>query len=192
MLPWYITGAGLVVLIVVLLVPVFRTKTPPPTGGGPEGPFSGGMQGGGAPPPLSGNMRDNADRLFNRIMEAREAGDSAGARQFLPMAISAYEQSGELDADGLYHLSLLQSFSGDPSAALATAKQILAANPSHLLGLSAASEAARLGGQTAEARGYDQTIVQVYPTESKRDLIEYRDHANVLPSIEAGARQRLK
>lgn len=193
MLPWYITGAGMVVLIVVLLVPVFRSN-PAPGGSGMAAPFAGAAMPGSdaAPPPLSGNMRENADRLFNRVMQAIETGDSAQAIQFLPMAVSAYEQAGGLDADGLYHLSLLQSLAGDPAAALTTARQILTDNPSHLLGLAAAAEAARLSGRNEEARSYSQKIVEVYPTESKRTLLEYEDHGSVLPAIEAEAQRRLR
>lgn len=193
MLPWYITGAGMVVLIVILLVPVFRAG-PAQSGTGTRAPFAGGSMSSSdaAPPPLSGDMRENADRLFNRIMQAIETGDSAQAIQFLPMAVSAYEQAGGLDADGLYHLSLLQSLAGEPAAALTTARQILVENPSHLLGLAAAAEAARLSGQIEEARSYNQKIVEVYPTESKRTLLEYEDHGNVLPAIQAEAQRRLK
>jgi len=193
MLPWYVTGAGLVVLIIVLIVPVFRAG-PPTNGAGPDAARSSGpMQSGvGSPPPLSGNMRDNADRLFNRIMQARETGDSAQATQFLPMAISAYQQAAPLDADGSYHLSLLQSYAGQPDAALATAREILAGNPAHLLGLSAAAQAAQLAGREDESRGYYRKILEVYPTESKRSLVEYQDHANVLPAIEAEAKQRVQ
>jgi hypothetical protein len=103
MLPWYIAGGALVALVVALLWPGLPAGEPRTL----SGPVGVSPPAGGSPPPLSGSMRENADRLFNRIMEARERADSAEATRFLPMAITAYQNAGELDDDGLYHLSLL-------------------------------------------------------------------------------------
>lgn len=137
-------------------------------------------------------MRENADRLFNRVMQAREGGDTAQARQFLPMAISAYQQAGDLDADGLYHLSILQTFSGDAAGGLESAEQLLRVWPTHVLGLHAAAGAARAQGDNAKARQFYEQILEAMPTERTRDLPEYRDHGSILPAIEAEANEFLR
>ena len=68
------------------------------SGMGPAAPVpSGGA--GSAPPALSGDMRANADGLFDRIMRELAAGDTARARFFVPMALDAYGMAGELDAE---------------------------------------------------------------------------------------------
>jgi hypothetical protein len=90
--PWYVAAAGLLVLAVLLLIPILRGEQPvarsqpigPVESGAPPGPA-------GEMPGLSGNMRENADRLFNRVMQARESGDTARAKFFVPMAIQAYQ-----------------------------------------------------------------------------------------------------
>jgi hypothetical protein len=136
--------------------------------------------GGGAPGPLTGTPREQADRLFNRVMSERENGDTARAKFFLPMAIQAFEMAGDLDADGLYHLSLLQSFGGDDKAARITAERILANDASHLLGLAAAADAARAAGDNAAARKHYQKFLSVYDAEMKKQKIEYQDHKSSL------------
>jgi hypothetical protein len=189
-LMWYagaIIGVG---ILVILLFPTMRTpdETPlTPTQGPPLGSPSA-----GSPPQLSADMRENADRLFNRVMRSREAGDSADVTRFAPMAIMAYQNAGPLDADGLYHLSVLQLTAGDAAAARATADQILQTSPSHLLALSAAASAARLQNDTAAARGFYQRFIAALPTERQKSLPEYLDHAHLLTGIETEAREFLK
>lgn len=190
-LPWYIAGGALVVLVVVLLLPALR---PPPAepGRAPLAAASDGPGEPGRPPPLTGTPREQADRLFNRVMEARAGGDSAEARFFLPMAVAAYERVGELDTDGLYHLSLLQLEAGEANAARALADRILAASPEHLLALGVAGAAARVEGEPAAARAYYTRLMQAYETERSREVPEYRDHAPILPTYLEEARRFLR
>ena len=86
--------------------------------------------------------REAADRLYDRIMRAASAGDSAEALAFLPMALDAYNLVVPLDADGHYHVSLLHALGGDYHMAREVADRALADVPSHLLLLGAA----RAGG----------------------------------------------
>jgi hypothetical protein len=181
---WYVAAGVLVVLIIVILVPMLSNGSQPPV----EAPFAGGSATGGSPAPLSDNMRENADRLFNRIMEARESGNTAQATQFYPMAIQAYQASEPLDADGLYHLSLIQTAAGDPGAARATAERILDMAPNHLLALGAAGEAMLELGDTAAARTYYARFLDNYESERTRELVEYMDHTRILPAYEQQAR----
>jgi tetratricopeptide (TPR) repeat protein len=192
----------------IALVGILMSRDRANTGGAEAAPFAqgtGGDQGaavatGGppgesgamSPPPLTGTPREQADRLFDRIMTERETGDTAKARFFLPMGIAAYEQAGDLEADGLYHLALLQSSAGRTADAVATAKRILASSPDHLLALGAAAEASEEAGDVAAARGYYEHFLKVYPREKTRTTAEYIDHAKVLPRYEEAARRFLK
>ncbi|HET9441137.1 MAG TPA: hypothetical protein VFO52_13250 [Longimicrobiales bacterium] len=151
-----------------------------------------GTGGSAAPGPLTGSPREQADRLFNRVMTERESGDTTQAKFFVPMAVQAYQMAGELDLDGHYHVSLLHNVAGDFPAALTAAREILATSPNHLLGLSAAANAARRAGDTASARKYYQQFLAAYDTESKNTRQEYVDHANMLPELKTEAEAFIK
>lgn len=192
-LPWIVAGTAVTALIIALAwpalrggdgdrqtdgrIPIEQMQTDLGTGQSPSG----------TPPALTGTPREQADRLFNRIMSEREAGDTARAKFFLPMALQAYENAAPLDEDGYYHLSLLQSFGGNYSAAQSTAEKILTTAPNHLLGLGAAASAARSNGDDASARRYYQRLLAAYATESRKPLKEYQDHAGILPQLKEQA-----
>jgi tetratricopeptide (TPR) repeat protein len=189
---WYVAGAALVVLIAVVLLW--------PRGGSNAAESDGRMpisqipepaadpSAEGAPPPLTGTPREQADRLFNRIMTEQAGGDTTQAKFFVPMALQAYDMAGELDGDGLYHLSLLHALGGDFPSARSTAEKILATSPTHLLALSAAGNAARDQGDQAAAKKYYQRFLAAYDTESTRtDIPEYRDHGRAFPDLKAEA-----
>jgi hypothetical protein len=193
---WYVAGAALLVLIGVLIWPMVSGS------GGNQAQNDGrmpmsqiateGEPQGDAPPPLTGTPREQADRLFNRIMTEQAGGDTARAKFFLPMAFQAYDNAGELDNDALYHLTLLHSLGGDFPAARAAAERILAREPNHLLALSSAGNAARDAGDSAAARQYYSKFLSAYDAESKRDLPEYRDHGRVFPDLKAEAEAFVK
>lgn len=190
---WYLAGAALVIVIVALLWPRGATnggaasdgRVPIgqiPEEGGTGAPVA------GAQGPLTGTPREQADRLFNRIMTEQAGGDTTQAKFFLPMALEAYGMAGDLDADGLYHLALLQALGGDYTGARATADRVLATSPNHLLALSAAGNAARDEGDRAAAKKYYDRFLAAYSTESARtDLTEYRDHGRAFPDLKAEA-----
>lgn len=179
-LPWLVAGTAVVALVVVLVAPLLRGPEPegtpvrgtlPSAAVAPAGPPTGTN-----PPPLTGTPREQADRLFNRVMQARASGSAEEATFFLPMAIAAYQQAGELDADGLFHLSLLQTAAGQASAGRASAERILATSPTHLLGLAAAAQAASAAGDPSAAAAYWRRYLDAYDAEAGRDLPEYTDH----------------
>jgi Double zinc ribbon len=201
-LPWVVSGVALAALAAVLLVPAFRggsadgeAEAPAPFAQAPAAapgapaPAAGGAQGG--PPDLSSmTPREAADRLFNRVMTAVSAGDTAQARQFQPMAVMAYGRVEELDSDGRYHLAALHLVGGDFAAARAEAERILSGNPAHLFGLFTAAQAAEGAGNTGEAAALYRRFVDAYTAESSKPLPEYRDHAQALPSMLGQAQQR--
>ena len=124
--------------------------------------------------------RQAADRLFDRVARAAEAGDTAQLRFFLPMARAAYARLPVLDADARYHVAVLALLAGEPAVAAAQADTILAADPNHLLGLLAAADAARARGDTVAFARYRDRFARAYPSEIRGDRPEYRDHRPLL------------
>jgi hypothetical protein len=193
-LPWIIAAGAIIIAIAAVLIPSTR-------GGGSAAnngavmqgiaPFAGGAGATGQPPPLTGTPREQADRLFNRIMQERSSGNEDQARFFVPMATQAYLASEPLDADGLYHLSLIQSVGSDFPAARATAERILQQQPAHLLGLAALAEAAIGQGDTAAARAAWQKFLDNLATERNKPLPEYNDHSRIFEQYEADAKRLL-
>jgi hypothetical protein len=187
-LPWWIAGAAMFVVILVVGVRMVQPGPAVAPTQTPAAPFAGGGGGGGVPPDLSGmTMREAADRLFNRVMTYVSQGDSASARAFAPMAIDAHDQARPLDHDGLFHLSLVNRVAGNFAAALANAEEVLEEDPTHLLALTAAAEAAADLGRPDEAAGYYRRVLDAYDAEMARGLPEYADHSVFLQSVRGEA-----
>lgn len=191
-LPWYIAGAALVALIAVLLVPRLRGSAEPET----PAAFAPAAGAAGAGDPRAVDLasmtpREAADRLFNRVMQAVSAGDSAQASQFLPMALAAYDRVPDLDADGHYHVAVLNLVGEDARSARARADSILADDPNHLFGLFTAGQAEQTMGNPEEARRFFQSFLDRYDAEIARGLAEYKDHEAVLVPMREEARQAL-
>ena len=129
------------------------------------------------------SSREAADALFDRSMDALSAGDSAQVTLFLPKAIEAYGEARPLDADGKFHLSLLQRVGFQFDAALKTAEQALEENPDHLLNLWAAAAAAADMGDDGVAEEYFTRLLEVWDQEQERGLAEYEAHAPLLETI---------
>jgi tetratricopeptide (TPR) repeat protein len=161
-----------------------------PAGGAAAAPAA--AAGGGVAPDIS-NMSplEAATRLFNRVMQAVSAGDSAQAQAFLPMAIAAYDRARPLDHDGLFHLSMLNRTAMNLEAALDNAVEILDDDPNHLLALAAAAEASIELGELDEAEGYYRRIDEIYDEESQRDLSEYNDHSAIVAVLKDDAERFL-
>lgn len=194
MLPWAVAGLAVAALAAVVLVPKLSAPATPPgdAAAAQQAPFApAASAGGGAAAVDLSQMtpREAADRLFNRVMTAVSGGDSAQAKQFLPMAVSAYRQAGELDADGHYHLAALYLVGGDYDSARAEADSILAKSPTHLFGLFTAAQAAQGKGDAAGAAALYRRFVQSYDAEVKKGLPEYQEHQQGLPGMKAVAEQ---
>jgi hypothetical protein len=155
--------------------------------------------GGAAPPNASAGPapdisqmtpRERFDRLFNRIMEAAQRGDSAQVLRFTPMALGAYGQLDTVDADARYHAAVLRLQTGDIAGARALADTILRQSPGHLLGYIVLGSAADLAGDSAGAARARRDFAQHYAAESAAGRPEYRDHAPVITEFKEGARRQ--
>jgi tetratricopeptide (TPR) repeat protein len=182
---WWMAGTMLVFLMAVVTYTIVvpqqsREQNPGPTGGAqselvPAGASSVDLS--------SMTPIDAANRLFDRVMTLFEAGDTTQVQFFLPMAVAAYEQAEPLDPDGLYHLSTLQRLSDDPGSALETAQRILDETPTHLFGLSEAGEASLALGNTEDAQGFFQAVLDNWAAEQAIARPAYQMHPAVMPTI---------
>jgi tetratricopeptide (TPR) repeat protein len=146
----------------------------------------------GAGPTSAPNPRAMADQLFNEALAAYESGDSERARQFIPMALTAYTELRELDLDARYHVALLDLASGEAEAALAQADTMLAQIPEHLLGLLVAARAHEQLGQPSQAADYYQRFLDAHTPEVAASRQEYLDHGRVLGTRRQSAIEYLR
>jgi hypothetical protein len=185
--PWWIAGAAMLGLILVVGVTMVKPAGPAaPTGGMPPADGGNPAAGQSAVDLSSMTPREAADRLFDRVMRTVSAGDTAGALAFQPMAVQAYQSAEPLDLDGLFHQALLEGLA-DPQAALATAQRILAQEPDHILGLGEAAQASLDMGDAAQAQGYYSQLVRVYDAQFARNLVEYDGHRNIMVEMKSAA-----
>jgi tetratricopeptide (TPR) repeat protein len=122
-----------------------------------------------------------ADQLFNRAMTAYETGQTQQAAAFLPEAITAYQELEPLDADGLFHLAVLQLAVGNEAGARATSDRILATTPNHLLGLAGAAQASERSAPN-EAKGLWQRYLDAFDEQQGR-APEYGHHQQMFPML---------
>jgi predicted nucleic acid-binding Zn ribbon protein len=174
--PLWIGAAAALVVVLILLIPERAERAGPlpvtrPDAGAPMGPGPGGF---------TGDIRTDADRLFNRVMAAAEEGRQEEVAQFMPMALQAYEMVPALDHDGLFHLAILYETASDYDMARATAERILADVPEHILGLGVAGSASAAAGDPEAARAYFQRLLDGYGAEAGRLRPEYVDHQPML------------
>jgi hypothetical protein len=175
---WIVAGLSLLALLVVVVVMVARRSTP--TQATPDaGAASGGVPGSTDLAQMS--PKEQADRLFDRVMRESEAGQQDSVRFFAPMAIQAHEMLGSaIDADGRLHLGLIHLAVGETAAARAQADTILRGSATHLYGLVLRirlAEAARDDGATQRAL---RAFAAAYDSERAKNLPEYAQHSQLL------------
>ena len=136
----------------------------------------------GAPPDISSMPpAERFSRLYDRVMRAASAGDTAQAKQFTPMALLAYGMLDTVTADLRYHAAVLYAGSGQEAAALALADTILAQSPNHLFGYLVRGEVADRRGNTAAAAAARKDFMAHYQVEIGRaDRPEYAEHKPVI------------
>ncbi|HEX8942305.1 MAG TPA: zinc ribbon domain-containing protein [Gemmatimonadaceae bacterium] len=182
-LPWGLAAIAFVALVALLAGQRFGRSPDNAAAGAPAGapgsaPFAGATGNGQAPDISNMSPSEAAIRLYNRVMGAHERGRADSVQIFAPMAITAYQMLGNLDLDQRYDLGRIAAVSGDEPLARAEADTILSQNPTHLLGLILASNAAHMRKDTAAERAYRDKLAANAPAERAKQLPEYVTHEN--------------
>ena len=133
--------------------------------------------------------RERADRLFDRIVQAAEAGDSAQVGQFRPMALAAYSMLPRQDSDSRYHVGLIHSLTGAFAAARAQLDSIRATNPDHLLGVMLDFTIAQLMDNAEGQQQAYREFLDAYDTEIALQKPEYAAHDPAIEAFMTAARQ---
>jgi hypothetical protein len=136
--------------------------------------------------------RERFDRLFNRVMQAAERGDSLEVRRFTPMALGAYQQLEDHDLDARYHAAVLHLQVGDLAPAYALADTILAESPHHLFGYLIRGTAARFQGDSAARARAGREFLRNYRAEMAANRVEYLEHKPALEEFRKEAEKTEK
>ena len=179
LLPWSVAAIALLSLLAFIVGQNWRRAAP--TAGGAAA---------GAPQRAVDisqmSPEERADRLFQRVMQYTSDGRTDSVQFFVPMAIQSMLALAPLDAHRRYDLGLLAMVAGDAAMASAQADSILAAHPTHLLGLTLAMRIAGMRSDTLARRTYAERLLAALDRERAARLPEYVDHA---PDIDAAARE---
>lgn len=179
-LAWLLAGGAVVLLVAVLAFQALRREAAPR----PAAPFAQGAAPAGSPPDLSTmSPRQAADRLFERVMTADEAGDIATVAQFTPMARQAYGMIGPLDVDARLHVALLELTAGDAQAALAQADSLAAAAPGHLFAAIIRARAFEDLGRPDDRLAAYRAFLEAEERERATQRAEYQDHVGLLDAF---------
>jgi hypothetical protein len=185
-LPWTVAAVGAVALAAILIVLMRRDQAS--TAAAAQSTPAEPAVGAEAPPDISSmSPRERFDRLYNRIMRAAESGDEATVTRFTPMALMAYAQLPDLDADARYHAALLKVHTGDAEGARALADTILTQNPSHLFGYLIRGTAARWQKDEAALASTYTAFLSHYDAEMKAGRSEYGEHRRALEEFRQAA-----
>ncbi len=195
-LPWAVTAVAFVALIALLAGRGFNRQR----SGTPDAPQNALPQAGLEFDPAQTPVRastditqlsaeERANRLFNRVMQLSTEGKTDSVRFFAPMAISAYQMIGQLNADQRYDMGRIAEVSGALPLARAQADSILREQPSHLLGLVLAARVAMLERDGPALRQAESRLLSVERAELARALPEYQRHEADIMSALAQARR---
>ena len=133
--------------------------------------------GGGAPPDIANlSPSERANRLYSRIMVYAEGGKADSVAFFAPMAMASHEMLEGPTADERYHFGRIAEVTNVPAVAPAQADTILQATPNNLLGLLLAARAARMTGDNAAAKRFDQRLLKALEPELTTRLPDYDMH----------------
>lgn len=178
-------GAIALAVLALVILAVLIIRQPRVTAAGP--PDS--ARADAAPPDLSGlSPRQRFDTLFNVVMRASESGDLARSTRFAPMALMAYAQLENVDADARYHAAVLRlNVNGDFKSALLLADSIQAGAPEHLFAFMIRGSAGQLAGSPGLVRKAERDFLAAWERETASGKPEYQDHRIMLDQFRARA-----
>lgn len=194
-LPWIVAGVAVAVLVVVLVARFGGPSSSVPAGEG-RGGASSSMPGAGPGAPATTDLsqmspREQADRLFDRVMRAEEGGNASEVSFFGPMALQAYAMLGKLDADARYHVGLLGAATSNQAGALAQADSLDQESPRHLFPPLIRWEVANRRNDTAAMRRAYRQFLDNYDKEIASGKSEYAAHRTRLDGFREEARGAL-
>lgn len=183
LVPWALAALVAVVALVVVLAP----GQSPPAGASAAGAVSAAVP----LPDLSAlPPRARFDTLYNRVMRGSEQGDEANVMVWAPMALAAYGDLADVDADARYHAAMIRLHTGDAAGAAALADTITALQPSHLFGFVLRGTVARFGRDDAGLAREQAALLRVWDAEMAAARPEYGDHQFILNQFVTEARAR--
>ena len=182
--PWLIAGGAITALVAVLVVVALRDGNSAASG---TQPVPATTSGAAAVDLSSMTPREQADRLYERIMRAHERGDTNEIRFFKPMALQAYARLGALDDDAHYHIGLIHALTGDPAAALARADSMSEGN---LLALMLRQQVAMAVNDAAASQRAYRAFLANYERELATNRPEYAAHRSLIESFVVEARRQ--
>jgi hypothetical protein len=192
-LPWAVAAIALLALIALVAGQRFAGSRAAPAVPLGDAPFAGGAPASEvvrAPDISNLSPRERADRLYDRVMRLSAEGKTDSIRFFAPMALSAYQTLGPLDADLRYDYGRVAEAAGAVEVARAQADTILRGDPTHLLGLVLGMRAAQLRGDTAAVRAYSRRLIAAEAAESAKQRSEYQRHqGDILDALAEARRQ---
>ena len=158
--------------------------------GGGGAPVAASGSSGGQPPNIATmSPGERASRLYIRIMTYAEAGKTDSVQFFAPMAMASHEMLTAPTIDERYHYGRIAEVTGNPTVAKAQAESILKERSTSLLGLLLSARVARLTGDNATARAFDQRLLQALEPELATKLTDYDQHRIEIDRAVADARK---
>jgi hypothetical protein len=134
--------------------------------------------------------RERFDRLFERVVSAAERQLPDTVLFFAPMALNAYGQLAQVDADARYHAAMIHLVVGEYGPARALADTILAETPGHLFGTLIRGEIAEAGGDAAALTTSYAAFRAAWDPEMAAGRPEYAEHRAVLEDFRNRATAR--
>jgi len=186
----WLIAAAVCVLSVSAIAYQVRSNAPQPVA--PDMANAGASVGsaqGPAPDISQMTPRERFDRLFNRIMQADERGDTREVERFTPMALGAYGQLEATDIDARYHAAVLRSKAGDFAGARALADTILTESPGHLFGYIIRGESAHLQNDGAARAQAQRDFLAHYEAAMRSNRVEYLEHKPALDEFKEKAEE---
>ena len=202
-LPWAVAAIALLALIALVAGQRFNRRPAVATTAAPPaaGPFAGGAPAGdpnaGERPvraPDISNMTpdERALRLFNRVVSLAEQGKRDSVQFFAPMALMSFQSLPTPTLLQRFELGRIAELAEVKEIATAQADTILQSSPTHLLGLTLASTAARMRGDTKAQSDFDRRLLAAADAERGKNLQEYQVTQIDLDSAFARARRNVK
>jgi hypothetical protein len=188
LVPWLIAGAAVVTLIVIAIARLAPTAPAGATAAGPQG---GDPSAAPAPDISSMSPRQQADRLFDRIMTLAEQGDTARMRFFQPMAVQAYAMLGAPDDHIRYDVGMIYAVVGQADSALAEAAAIERNAPNNLLAPMVRVAVANAKKDQATLRRLYRSYLDRYDREMAAPRPGYEEHRTALQALRDEARRAL-